>query len=107
MPDDRMLWKGNFLKLFAPFPTMNSVHSNAADLRLQSRQVFGLPIEKRTTIKTRDEASELLHSNDVCDPPQGLTPITPRPEGESWRLPDDRMLWIGTALKRFAHFSTI
>jgi hypothetical protein len=32
--DDRMLWKGNDLMRFAPFPTMNSVLSNAADLRL-------------------------------------------------------------------------
>jgi hypothetical protein len=27
-----------------------------------------------------------------------------RPVGESQRLPDDRMLWKGTALMPFAHF---
>jgi hypothetical protein len=27
-----------------------------------------------------------------------------RPDGESRRLPDDRMLWTGTALMRFANF---
>jgi hypothetical protein len=30
-----------------------------------------------------------------------------RPDGESRRDPDDRMLWKGTTLKRFAHFPTI
>jgi hypothetical protein len=30
-----------------------------------------------------------------------------RPKGESRRLPDNRMLWICTALMRFAHFPTI
>jgi hypothetical protein len=28
--DDRMLWKGKALMRFAPFPTINSVSSNAA-----------------------------------------------------------------------------
>jgi hypothetical protein len=35
VPDYRMLWKGNTLMLFAYFPTINSVLSNAAELRLQ------------------------------------------------------------------------
>jgi hypothetical protein len=30
-----------------------------------------------------------------------------RPDGESRRLPDDRLLWKGTALMRCAHFLTI
>jgi hypothetical protein len=29
------------------------------------------------------------------------------PAGESRRVPDDRMLWKGTAVKRCAHFHTI
>jgi hypothetical protein len=33
MPDDGLLWKWTDLKRFAPFPTMNSVHSKAAELR--------------------------------------------------------------------------
>jgi hypothetical protein len=35
VPDGRMLWKGNAQMRFASFPTINSVLSNAADLRLQ------------------------------------------------------------------------
>jgi hypothetical protein len=31
--DDRMLWKGKTFMLFAPFPTINSVLSNVAELR--------------------------------------------------------------------------
>jgi hypothetical protein len=34
MPDDRMLWKWNTLKRFALFPTIKSVYSTAAELRL-------------------------------------------------------------------------
>jgi hypothetical protein len=30
-----------------------------------------------------------------------------RPDGESRRVPDDRMLWKGTTFMRFAHFPTI
>jgi hypothetical protein len=33
LTDDRMLWKGTTLMRFAPFPTINSVFSNVADLR--------------------------------------------------------------------------
>jgi hypothetical protein len=29
-----------------------------------------------------------------------------RPDGESRRVPDDRMFWKGTALLRFVHFPT-
>jgi hypothetical protein len=77
MPDDRMLLMRNTLKLFAPSPTMNSNHSNASDLRLQSRHVLGLPKENKTTMTTGDGASDPLHSNEVCDPPQGGTLRTP------------------------------
>jgi hypothetical protein len=38
VPDDRMLWKYTALMRFAPFPTIDSVLSNAAELRLPSRQ---------------------------------------------------------------------
>jgi hypothetical protein len=43
VPDYRMLWKGNALIRFAHFTTINSVLSNAAELRLQSRHVVGFP----------------------------------------------------------------
>jgi hypothetical protein len=33
LPDNRMLWKRKTLMRFAPFPNINSVYSNAADLR--------------------------------------------------------------------------
>jgi hypothetical protein len=33
--DDRILWKGTALKRFETFPTMNSVHSSAAEFRVQ------------------------------------------------------------------------
>jgi hypothetical protein len=39
-----MLWTGTALMLFADFPTINSVLSNAAELRLQAAHVFGVPI---------------------------------------------------------------
>jgi hypothetical protein len=34
VPDARMLWKGTALMWFATFPTINSVPSNASELRL-------------------------------------------------------------------------
>jgi hypothetical protein len=57
LPNDRMLWKGTALMRFASFPTINSVLSNSAELRRQSRHVFGVPMENRTAMKTRDGAS--------------------------------------------------
>jgi hypothetical protein len=33
MPGDRMLWMWTAQKRFAPYTTLNSVHSNAADIR--------------------------------------------------------------------------
>jgi hypothetical protein len=44
---------------FAPFPTINSVLSNAAEFRRKSRHVFGDFMEHRTPMTTGDGASEL------------------------------------------------
>jgi hypothetical protein len=63
MPDDRMLYKWIALKRFAQFPTLDSVHSNAADLRLQSRHVVGVPMENGPPMTRRYAASALPHSN--------------------------------------------
>jgi hypothetical protein len=79
--DERMLSKGNALMRFAPFPTINSVLSNAAELRRQSRHVFGFPMGNRLTMKWRDGASEIPHSNEGCDQSQGGTPRTPMDRG--------------------------
>jgi hypothetical protein len=81
VPDDLILWMGTALMRFAPFPTINSVLSNAAEIRLQSRQVFGAPMENRTAMTTLEGASELLQSNEGCDPPQGGTLRTPPARG--------------------------
>jgi hypothetical protein len=81
VPNDRMLWRGTALMRFAPFPTINSVLSNAAEHRLQSRHVFGAPMENRTAMTTREGASELPQSNEGCDPPQGGTLRTPPARG--------------------------
>jgi hypothetical protein len=59
-----MLWNGNALMLFAHFHTTNSILSIATDLRLLSRHVVGVPMEKRPTLTMRDRASELPHSNE-------------------------------------------
>jgi hypothetical protein len=64
MPDDRMLWNGNALKRFAHFPTLNSVHSNAAEIRLYSRHLVGNSKENRPTMTRRDRASELPNSKE-------------------------------------------
>jgi hypothetical protein len=68
-----MLWKGTALIRFAPFPTIYSVFSNAAELRQHSRHVFGFPMENRTPMTTHDKASVLPHSKEDCDLPQGRT----------------------------------
>jgi acyl carrier protein phosphodiesterase len=57
VPDNRMLWTGTALMRFADFPTINSVLSNAAELRYQSRHVFGSPLENRPPMPRRDVAS--------------------------------------------------
>jgi hypothetical protein len=81
VPDDRMLWKGNALMRFAPFPTINSILSNGAEFRLQSQHVVGVLMENRAPTTRRDGASELPHSNEVCDQSQGGTPRTPKSRG--------------------------
>jgi hypothetical protein len=79
--DDRMLWKRTSLIWFTPFPTINSVISNAAELRRQSRHVFGCPMENRTSMTTRDGAPELPHLNKWCENPQGGQPRTRQARG--------------------------
>jgi UDP:flavonoid glycosyltransferase YjiC (YdhE family) len=49
--DDRMLWKGTALMRLAPIPIINSILSNAAELRLQSLQVVGVRMENRPPMK--------------------------------------------------------
>jgi hypothetical protein len=77
VPDDRILWKRPAMMRFAPFPTINSVFSNAAEIRRQSRHEFGVPTKNRTAMTTRDGASELPQMNEWCDPLQGGTICTP------------------------------
>jgi hypothetical protein len=44
---------------FAHFPTIYSVLSNAAYLRMQSHHVVGSPMENRHSMTRRDGSSEL------------------------------------------------
>jgi hypothetical protein len=72
VPDRRMLWNGTAVMRFADFPTIYSALSNAAEHRRQSRHVFGVPMETRTSMTRRDGASELPQSNErrfcmACD----------------------------------------
>jgi hypothetical protein len=76
-----MLWNWNALMRFAHFPTINSILSNASELRLQSRHVCLLPMENRPPMTRRDEAFELPHSNEGCDQSQGGTPRTATARG--------------------------
>jgi hypothetical protein len=76
-----MLWKGTALMRFAHFPTTNSVLSNAAELRRQSRHVLGVPMEKRSPMTECDVASEHPNLIEGCEPPQGGTPRTPPARG--------------------------
>jgi hypothetical protein len=69
-----MLWKGTALIRFAPFPTINSVLSNAAELRLQTRHVVGYHKEKPSIMTERDVASEIPNLNEGCETPQVCTP---------------------------------
>jgi hypothetical protein len=63
--------------LFALFHTTNSILSIAADLRLLSRHVVGVPMDNRNPMTMRDGASELPHSIEWCDHSQGGTPRRP------------------------------
>jgi hypothetical protein len=76
VPDDMVLWKGTALMSFAHFSTINSVISNAAELRWQSRLVFGVPMENRTPMTRRDVASEHPTLNEGCEQHSGCTPRT-------------------------------
>jgi hypothetical protein len=78
VPDDRMLWKRTDLMRFAHLTTINSVLSNAADLRLHSHHVVGFPMGNRSHMTRRDGASVLPNLNEGCEPPQGGTPRTPQ-----------------------------
>jgi hypothetical protein len=69
------------MKRFAPFATINSDLSDAAELRLQSRHVVGVPMENRFPITRRDVASEFPRSNERCKPTQCGTPRTPPARG--------------------------
>jgi hypothetical protein len=80
-PDDRMLWKGTALMRFALFTTINSVLSNAAELRLKTHHVVVVPMENRHIMTRRDGASEHPNLNEWCDYPQGGTPRTPPARG--------------------------
>jgi hypothetical protein len=70
---------------FAPFPTINSVFSNAVELRLLSRKVFEFHMENRNTMTSRDVASELSNSNEEREPRQGGTARTPPAGGPESR----------------------
>jgi hypothetical protein len=76
-----MLWKATALLWFAPFPTINSISSNAAVLRLQSHHVVGFPMENRLQMTRRDGASYLTNLNEECQNSQGGTTRTPQARG--------------------------
>jgi hypothetical protein len=78
MTDDRGLWKGNAQMRFATFPTINSVISNASDLRQQSHDLVVLPKENRSPMTGRDRASELPNLNECFYEHQGGQPRTPQ-----------------------------
>jgi hypothetical protein len=82
--DYRMLGKGNAIMRFAQFPTINSDLCNAADLRLQSNQVVGVPMGNRPQMTRRDGASELLNLHEFCDHSQGGTTRTPTARGPAF-----------------------
>jgi hypothetical protein len=79
--DERMLWSRNAVMRFAPIPTINSVLSKAAEPRLQSCHVVGVPMEKRSPMTERDVASEHTNLNEGCEPTQGGTLRTPQARG--------------------------
>jgi hypothetical protein len=66
---------------FAHFPTINSVLSNAAELRQQSRHVVGFPMEKISAMTERGVANEHPNLNEGCEPHQDGTPRTPPARG--------------------------
>jgi hypothetical protein len=62
-------------------PSINSVLSNAPELRLQSRHVIVFPLENRPTMTSRDGASEVPHTNEGCKPNHCGTPWKPLTRG--------------------------
>jgi hypothetical protein len=76
-----MVWKWIAQILFEHFPTINSIISNAAELRLQSRHIVGVAMENRPPMKRRERASEIPQSNEGCDHSQGGTTRTPKARG--------------------------
>jgi hypothetical protein len=76
-----MLWKWIALMRFAPFPTINSVSSNATELRRLSRNVVGFPMENGLTMQMSEVASKPSNSNEECEQPQGCTPRKPPARG--------------------------
>jgi hypothetical protein len=81
VPDDRMLWTGNTLMLFAGFPTIKSVYSTVAELRRQSRHVFGVPMENRPPMTWRVKATEQPILNELSEHSPGCTLRTPPARG--------------------------
>jgi hypothetical protein len=76
-----MLWKWTALMGFAHFPIINSVPSNAAELRPLSQIVVVVPMENRSPMTWRDVASDIPNSNEDCEPLQYGTPRKPTDRG--------------------------
>jgi hypothetical protein len=72
-----MLWKWNALMRFAHFPTIKSDLSNAAELRRNSRHVFGVPMENQPLMTRCDVASDHPIFNELCEHSPGCTRRTP------------------------------
>jgi hypothetical protein len=83
--DDRMLWTKTALMHFAYYTTINSVISNAAELRLHSRHVVGVAIENLTPMTRRDVAPEHPILNELCEHSPGCTHRTPPARWPQWR----------------------
>jgi hypothetical protein len=81
LTDDRMLWKGATLMLFAPVPTITTVFSNVAELRRYSLNLIVVPMGNRPKMTRRDVASDLPNSNEECEYFHGGTPRTPTTRG--------------------------
>jgi hypothetical protein len=81
-----MPWKGTAMMRFAPFRTINSVLSNAAEIRLQSHHVFGGPMENRHPMTRRDGASELPKRTKGANCPMVVRLARHMPEGRQSRI---------------------
>jgi hypothetical protein len=76
-----MLCKWNALIRFAHLFTINSFLSTAGELRPKSRHVVGFSMHNRPPMTRREGACEFQLSNEVSDPPQGGTLLTPPARG--------------------------